>query len=70
MKVSYILKTKEKIVGNNAKRHVSVSGGKKCPFFREIWRALFSSNTLFEILSFALLPTKYRAEELQFLDCF
>ena len=27
--------------------------------FREIWRALFSRNTCFEIRTFALLLTKY-----------
>ena len=33
--------------------------GKKCSFFRKIWRALFSWNTRFEIRPFALLPTYY-----------
>ena len=30
---------------------------RKVPFFRKIWRALFSWNTRFEIRPFALLPT-------------
>ena len=30
--------------------------GKKCSFFRKIWRALFSWNTRFEIRTLALLP--------------
>ena len=31
--------------------------------FRKIWRALFSSNTRFEIRPFALLPTKCKASK-------
>ena len=33
--------------------YVCISGGKQCSFFGEIWRALFSENTRFEIRSFA-----------------
>ena len=33
--------TKEKIVGNKVERHMCVSGGKECSFFRKIWRVLF-----------------------------
>ena len=32
------------------------SVGKKCSFFRKVWRALFTCNTRFEIRPFALLP--------------
>ena len=37
--------------------YVCVSGGKKCAFFRNLWRALFSFYLRFEIHLFALLPT-------------
>ena len=37
--------------------YVSLSGGKKCSFFRKIWRALFSCNTRFKIHRFSLLTT-------------
>ena len=33
--------------------------------FREIWRALFSWNTSFEIRPFALLPTNFAKRNLQ-----
>ena len=40
--------------------YVCISGGKKCSFFRKIWRALISWNTRFEIRPFALLPTNFK----------
>ena len=39
--------------------YVCVPGGKKCSFFRKIWRALFSWNICFQGRPFALLPTNY-----------
>ena len=39
--------------------YVCISGGKQHSFIGEIWRALFSKNTRFEIRSFALLPAIY-----------
>ena len=38
-------------------KYVRVSGGKKCSFFREIWRALFFYDLRLEIRLFALLTT-------------
>ena len=37
--------------------YAHVLGGKKCSFFRKIWRALISWSTRFEIHPFSLLPT-------------
>ena len=40
-----------------AYRKGGVKGGEEMLVFRNIWRALFSSNTRFEIHPFTLLPT-------------
>ena len=37
--------------------HLCVSGGKKCSFFRKVWRTLFSCNHLLEIYCSTFLPT-------------
>ena len=43
--------------------HTCVLEGKKCSFFWEIWRTLFSCYLRFEIRLFALMPTNCKFEK-------
>ena len=54
MNYAYIILFTQSFLQNQV---VCVSGGKKCAFFRNLWRALFSFYLRFEIHLFAFLPT-------------
>ena len=62
LKRFYFISSFYKINSNSSKirqKGESQEGGKKCSFFRKIWRALFPCCLHLEIRPFALLPTNW-----------